>query len=86
MTWECRVVRRLFDNGETQWAIHEAFYEDGREEPDSITREPVAPLVHDEGLEGIAALDALRAELKRMLAALEKPALNYDEIGTRDPT
>lgn len=85
MTWDYRIVRRVFDNGETQWAVHEAFYEDGEEEPSSITKEPVAPLVHDEGLEGATALDAVRAELEQMLAALNKPALNYDEIGTRDP-
>ncbi len=86
MIWDYRVVRRLFDNGETQWAIHEAFYEDGCDEPGSITKEPVAPIAHDEGLEGLTALEAVRAELERMLAALDKPALNYDEIGSRDPS
>ena len=71
MTWNHRVVRRVWDSGETTYAIHEAYYELGQL-ADSITNDPVA-VVGDN-------VEELRTTLQWMLNSLDKPVLNYEDI------
>lgn len=79
MTWNNRVVKRVYRKGsieETLYEIHECFYE-GKPGPDnearSCTIDPIDP--HGETLE------ELRETLVRMLAATYQPVLDYDAIG-----
>lgn len=75
--WNHRVVRRVYNPGtdeeEVEHAIHEAHYEvKGKSSgPCSITTEPVR-VYSSEGVAG------LRQVLERMLAALDKPVLDYE--------
>lgn len=77
MTWNHRVVRTVSRDGEVLLALHEAFYAEGAEVPESITEEPVAVLGDD--------ISGLRWTLENMLRALEKPILSYDDYhGVRE--
>lgn len=71
-TWNHRVVRREYpeavEDERVSYQIHEAHYEDGR--CVAITVEPIAAYGAD--------LDELRWVLERMLAALDKPILDYE--------
>ena len=78
MSWNHRVVRREFKHlsGDTEvvYAIHEAYYKKpGDTEPNGVTADPVD--VHSDTPEG------LRWVLNRMLGCLDKPVLEWDEIG-----
>lgn len=68
--WNYRVVRRVYETGEVEFAIHEAFYDIGKVPGVSITMEAVPP--HAESVEG------LREVLQEMLKSLEKPPLDYE--------
>jgi len=86
MTWNYRVVSRAIpetsDGAQEQaveYAIHEAYYEqpDG-ETPRTITLEPVNVSTYLNDAE--CPKDALRLVLERMLDALEKPVLDFDDF------
>lgn len=70
MYWNYRVVKSSV-NGETLYAVHEAFYKESLE-PDSITENPIT--IYAESLEG------LRQNLELILKALDKPILDYDSF------
>lgn len=64
MTWNYRIIRTE-DDGETDLALHEVYYEDGK--PTSWTCEPAAVAGSD--------LSALTLNLAWMLKALTMPPL-----------
>jgi hypothetical protein len=76
--WNHRVVRHRVQRSESlsgfSLAIHEAHYESkkSKTKPGSITESPV-------GVWGENKTE-LRATLKRMLKALDKPILKYDDF------
>ena len=76
MSWNYRVVRRLLPNGEVEFGIHEAFYEEGCEKPDSITTSPVSPV--SETYEG------LLKEIEHFKRALLKEVL-FEEDFEKEP-
>ena len=74
MTWNHRVVkyetRNLFGDPDVGYAIHEVFY-DNNGNVQGMTSNPVKPCGDTK--------DELRLELMRMLDALTKPDLDYDD-------
>ncbi len=74
MSWNYRVVRRDAGDGsgETFLAIHEAYYEKGKERPAGITKEAVTASAE--------SLEELGQVLDMMRAALSKPVLEYDDF------
>jgi hypothetical protein len=62
MSWNYRVVRTKFPNGEEIFGIHEMYYD-----PDAPTVDPV-PIFSD-------SIDGLRSVLDRMREALDKPVI-----------
>lgn len=82
MGWNYRIVRRRYpfapDAG-AEYGIHEAYYHDGETEPHSITQDAVEVCCDEE--EGV---DALRGVLERMLKALDKPIVRYEDIEARE--
>ena len=73
MTWNHRVVRRPDPDGSEHFYIHEAYYPSKNvEKADSITMEAIG--VHAESVED------LRWVLEKMLVALDKPVLEYDDF------
>ena len=79
MAWNYRVVRKQTYRGkpimiEVQYAIHEAYY-DG-DKPTSITTDHMAPYGE--------TLEELKNDLSYMLAALEKPVLNWEDFKNRE--
>jgi hypothetical protein len=70
MTWNHRVVKKNYD-GEIQYGIHEAFYND-KDELINITVDPVE--VASETIEG------LRWTLQKMLEALDKPIIDDETV------
>lgn len=77
MPWTYRVVRRVFpDTQETLVGIHEAYDKGDINEPDSITVDAVAAVSESE--------EGLREVLTRMLKALERPTLKWEDFPTGD--
>lgn len=70
--WNHRVVRREYAYGEVDFTIHEAHYEAGKTRPHLITVNGVVPYGE--------SIVELRATLLRMLRALDKPMLRYEEF------
>jgi len=74
MTWNHRVIkyetRNLFGDPDFGYAIHEVFYDN-----DGNVRGMTADAIKPWG----DTKEELRAELERMLAALDKPDLDLDE-------
>lgn len=68
MTWNYRVYK-CKEKEEEYYAIHEAYYAPYKEEPHSYTVDPVAPMGN--------TLEELRSDLQMMLAALDKPVIDY---------
>jgi len=69
MGWNHRVMRKKFPDGRYWFSIREVYYdEDGK--VDGWTVDDIAP--------GGETVKELRAELKRMLACLNKPVLDAD--------
>lgn len=72
-TWNHRVVRREYPKAVPEerilYGVHEAYY-DSEGVCFSVTRDPTPAYG--------ATLDEVRRELERMLAALEKPVLDYE--------
>lgn len=69
MSWNHRVVRRVYPDAEVLYEIHEVYYNpDGT--VDMMTVDGIDPIGED--------LAGLRWTLEHMLRALEKPVLDYD--------
>lgn len=66
MTWNHRVIKRVYDHGEIYYNIHEVYYDDDGNIV-SWTVDPTAPTGEDS--------EILRAELERYILALSKPIL-----------
>jgi len=71
MSWNYRVVHQTC-GAEEVYAIYEAYYEDNK--VGMISAEPDYPVGE--------SMEELRAAIKRYLAALEKPVLEYVDIVT----
>ena len=70
MYWNYRVVKHSEKDGSVWYAIHEAYYT-----VESVTH--ISELAAEPGGETI---EELAEELRRMLKATEKPALNYEDF------
>lgn len=73
MTWNHRVIRRMFPDAapsdQVQYGIHEVYY-DPKRRPPSFTEDPME-VVGD-------SIEELRETLAHMLSCLDKPILDYD--------
>ncbi len=75
MTWNHRVVRRVYDlpgSVTTHYEIREVYYDDDK--PNACTEDPV-------GVCG-ESVNEIRETLERMAHALDKPVLEYDDFIT----
>jgi len=70
MTWNHRVIRRKYENGEEYFAIHEVYYnKDGK--PNMVTTLPIT--IVEESVDDLAiTIDLIRK-------CLDKPVLDYDK-------
>lgn len=78
--WNYRVVRKVYPPGidgerEHVLGIHEVYYDDDGK-PEMVTENRMD--AHGE------TLDELRTDLRWMMEALDKPVLEYDEIGGKE--
>lgn len=74
MTWNYRVVKKSntgYDNLDEYYGIHEVYYDDDGK-PEMVTVDPV-------GAAG-DTLEELKHDLAYMIAALDMPVLNYEDI------
>lgn len=69
MTWNHRVVRRGYPNGEHLYEIHEVYY-DSEGKIEFMTEDPIDPVGDN--------LEELRVTLERMTRCLDKPVLDYE--------
>ena len=70
-SWNHRVIRRKFPNGEVLYAIHEVYYGfDGK--PRSCTENPIR--IQEE------SVSDLKKTMKRIRRALKKPVLKYEDF------
>jgi hypothetical protein len=72
-TWNYRVVRHKgvgVNDMPVMLQIHEVYYENGT--PDMVTEDPVAA--------GGETIEEVRRALELMLAAIEKPILDFDSF------
>jgi len=79
MSWNYRVVKHVAshpDEGEL-YAIHEAYYREGEDEPHSVTKAPITSFAESP--------EVIREILGLMAKALEKPILDYQKIGNIGP-
>lgn len=73
-TWNHRVIRKT--NGEEVWyGVHEVFFDEGGE-PIMCTKEPLGLYHVDDD-----PIKKLIEDFDRMREALDKPILNYEDIG-----
>ena len=69
--WNHRVVKRMFEGGESCFGIHEVYYDENNKvwaissEPDEVSGD---------------TLDDLKQTLEWMQASLNAPVLDYDKI------
>jgi hypothetical protein len=70
MQWNYRVVRFVDPYQRETFRIHEVYYQDDK--VTTVSEVPASPSGED-------VLD-LEVDLRRMLEALDKPVLNYDEL------
>jgi hypothetical protein len=79
MHWNYRVVKRQFKTltgeDEIEYAIHEAYYDEDKK-PNGVTENAVT--VHAESKE------SLRWVLEKMIESLDKPVLDYDDLGKEE--
>lgn len=77
MSWNYRLVRRRYEHGYQEIAIHEVYYNKSGE-PYMCTEEGIVFSVslcpEEDGQENDFVLD----EMERFRAALDKPILDYD--------
>lgn len=81
MTWNYRVMShppqsRPDGQGETWFAIHEVFYKDSSVKDTKVTSKEVSYTQEPITIEG-TSIEKLRQTLLHMLAALDKPVLEY---------
>jgi hypothetical protein len=73
MTWNHRVVRRVYPDAakseEVLYSIHECYYDENGK-LDMMTEDGIDPVGDD--------LEGLRWTLEHMLAALDKPVVDYE--------
>ena len=79
MSWNYRVVRKRVYmgktmNSEVRFAIHETYYDSDK--PVSITTDPMEPYGE--------TLEELKNDLAYMVAALEKPVLNWEDFKNKE--
>lgn len=70
--WNYRVVKRTWDNGTVIFAIHEAYYDEGKLEPGTITINPCWPQGE--------SLEELQEDLEWYREALSRPILNWEDF------
>ena len=71
MTWNHRVIRRVNEQGEEYYAIHEVYYNEDNE-PHMVTEEAVSPFGE--------TLEELEQDMEWFIKAMRHPVLNYEEI------
>lgn len=80
MSWNYRVVRRVFFEGgngeEVTFAVHEAYYDDDGKVT-SITKNSVAP-IYSETIDSDG--HSLRKDFEQQMEALDLPILNYEDF------
>lgn len=80
MAWNYRVVRKNVYMGKTiapevQFGIHETYYND-KDEPTAITTDHMRPYGE--------TLEELKSDLEKMVAALDKPVLNWEDFKDKE--
>ena len=80
MTWNYRVVRKNVYMGKTinpevQFGIHETYY-NSEDKPTAITTDHMRPYGE--------TLEELKSDLEKMVAALEKPVLNWEDFKNKE--
>jgi hypothetical protein len=65
--WNYRVVEK-----DGYYGIHEAYYDDKKDKPHSITKNEVSPFGE--------TLDELKSSLQMVSEALDKPVLHYEDF------
>ena len=70
MTWNYRVVRRVYPGADEEFYVHEVYYTASRV-AHARSELPSAPCGDTP--------EELRADLERMLKAFEKPVLEFDD-------
>jgi hypothetical protein len=66
--WNHRVMRRNFDGGDSEYGIHEVYYNEN-DKVEAWTENPIAPTE--------TTIKELQQTLERMKLALKKPILDY---------
>lgn len=70
MSWNYRIMRHTYPNGENWYALHEVYYDkDGKIE--MYSEDAIYPHGKDE--------EEVRGDLKRMKGACDKPTLSYSK-------
>lgn len=82
MSWNYRLVKYIYSNGDTQYAIHEVFY-NKKDEPDGLQSTPTYPVslldhIDKEETEQDLKLGYIRI-MRDYLRALSKRTLVFDE-------
>ena len=70
MTWNHRIVRRIYDTGDVYYAIHEVYYDEAGE-PTGCTALP--SVIMEDSVEDLAIT------LDRIRECLDKPIYDYEE-------
>ena len=71
MTWNYRVVKRVYDDGTVLFTIHEAYY-DETGKPSAITENPTRPQGE--------TFEELQGDMEYYQMALSKPILNWEDF------
>lgn len=80
--WNYRIVKKVTKHNDpslgasedTWFGIHEVYY-DAEGHPEVCSEEPIEPFGE--------SVEEVRESLKMMMKALDKPVLDYDEIGKK---
>ena len=80
--WNYRIVRKNVYMGKTiapevMYGIHETYY-NGEDKPTAITTDHMRPYGE--------TLDELKSDLEKMVAALDKPVLNWEDFKDKEVT
>ena len=68
--WNCRIIRRVYPNGEILYGIHEVYYQNGK--PFNCTMEPKAG-INESPVE-------LKEYLGMLMKAFDAPILDYETL------
>ena len=70
MSWNHRVVRRIWETKEVTYEVHEVYYDkDGTK--DGMTVNPIVPTGD--------SVAELRKDMERYMKALDKPVMDYED-------